>query len=90
MGPNDKIHTLLPVGTGQEGRTSSNEETHQTFVFLGVPEPRRVHGRYWEWWEVYGKWLCGLPVLFFVILFCFVNHDDRMYLDKFKRVLKAI
>lgn len=24
------------------------------------------------------------------LLFCFVNHDDRMYLDKFKRILKAI
>lgn len=55
VGPNDKIHTLLPVGTGQEGRTSSNEETHQTLVFLGGPEPRRVHGRYWVWWEVYGE-----------------------------------
>lgn len=31
-----------------------------------------------------GKWLCGLPVLFFVTLFCFVNQDDRMYLDKSK------
>lgn len=42
MGPSDKVHTLLPVGTGQEGRTSSNEETHQKLVFMGGPEPRRV------------------------------------------------
>lgn len=42
MGPSDKIYTLLPVGTGQEGRTSSNEETHQKLVFMGGPEPRRV------------------------------------------------
>lgn len=71
VGPNDKIHTLLPVGTGQEGRTSSNEETHQTLVFLGGPEPRRVHGRYWVWWEVYGEvavWPSCLVLCYFVLL----------------------
>lgn len=51
VGPNDRIHTLLPVGTGWEGRTGSHEETHQTPVSMGAPEPR-IQGRCWVWWEV--------------------------------------
>lgn len=46
MGPNDQLYILLPVGTGQEGRTSSHEETHQTLVFMGGPEPSVVQGRH--------------------------------------------
>lgn len=40
-----RSHTLLPVGTGLERRTSSHEETYQTLVSAGGPESRKAQGK---------------------------------------------
>ena len=42
-----RSHTLLPVGTGLERRTSSYAETHQTLISTGGPESRNAQGKNW-------------------------------------------